>query len=249
MKRSGLLTCGLVLLACVAHGCGGAGARPRPAPGRAALVVTVRAEPKSGYRDTTGQSGAYEVGAVGAGRVYETIDYRALDDIVVWVEPAGAAEAPAPAQLLAIDVGRPSGALRVSGLNEPWTIRNSAPEPLPVYARYESGDVVDIGTVAPGATAAHQPKEPGLVEILSDPRPDALARVYVAPVPSTGGGRLARVVRSGAKEAFNDLPPGPARVHAWHPRLPGSSATVTLRAGATTGANLAVGVNRLPKVP
>src|SRR5688572_18316975 len=144
MKRSGLLTCGLVLLACVAHGCGGA--RPRPAPGRAALVVTVRAEPKSGYRDTTGQSGAYEVGAVGAGRAYETIDYRALDDIVVWVEPAGAVEVPAPPESLAIDVGRPSGALRVSGLNEPWTIRNSAPEPLPVDARYESGDVVDLRT-------------------------------------------------------------------------------------------------------
>src|SRR5688572_18914088 len=81
----------VALLVSVA-GCGAnkSGADPdtgaKPAPGRAALSVTVRAEPKRGWRDPRRESATYDMSTVGTGRAYETIDYGALDDIVVWVD-------------------------------------------------------------------------------------------------------------------------------------------------------------------
>jgi hypothetical protein len=239
----------VAMLAC-ACGCGSnktGAAEPAsaPAPDRAALTVTVRAEPKLGYRDPRRDSATYDMSMIGAGRAYEPVEYAALDDVVVWVEVPGESSA---SQTITIDVGRPSTPLKVCGTRDAWKIENSGAEGLAVYARYESGDVSDLGTVAPGATVSHHPKSHGFVELLSDARPYPLARVYVAPIPTAGANR-ARVVNSGRRVAFNDLPPGAARVTAWHPRLPGSSTQVNLVPGATGSATLVIGVNQLPKIP
>ena len=238
----------VTLLMCI-EGCGAnksrADAVPPPAPGRAALSVTVRAEPKQGWRDPRRDSATYDMSMIGAGQAYEPVEYAALDDVVVWVESPGEPQA---SQTITIDVARPTAPVKVCGTRDSWQIENSGGEGLAVYARYESGDVTDLGTVAPRASVAHQPKSQGLVEIVSDARPQPLARVYVAPIPTAGANR-ARVVKGGQRVVFNDLPPGPARVTAWHPRLPGSSAQVNLAPGATGSATLVIGVNQLPKVP
>ena len=238
----------VVLLAC-ACGCSsnnkGAGATAPPAPGRAALSVTVRAEPKQGWRDPRRDSATYDMSMIGTGQAYEPVEYAALDDVVVWVELPGEPQA---SQTITIDVARPNAPVKVCGTRDSWRIENSGGDGLAVYARYESGDVTDLGTVAPRASVAHQPKSQGLVELISDARPQPLARVYVAPVPTAGANR-ARVVKGGQRVVFSDLPPGPARVTAWHPRLPGSSAQVNLAPGATGSATLVVGVNQLPKIP
>jgi hypothetical protein len=250
----GALVALLLLLLLCAAGCGsnksGAGANaPQPAPGRAALSVTVRAEPKQGWRDPRRQSETYDMSMIGAGQAYEPVEYAALDDVVVWVEAPGEPQA---SQTITIDLARPSGPVRVCGTRDSWKIENAGAEGLTIYARYETGDVTDLGAVAPRATITHQPKSHGLVEILSDARPQPLARIYVAPIPTAGAGanaNRARVVKSGQRVVFNDLPPGAARVTAWHPRLPGSSTQVNLAPGAAGSAALVVGVNQLPKIP
>ena len=238
----------VALLAC-ACGCesnkAGAGARDAPAPDRAALSVTIRAEPKQGWRDPRRDSAIYDMSMVGVGQAYEPVEYAALDDVVVWVESPGEPQA---SQTITMDVARPDATLKVCGTRDAWKIENSGADGLALYARYESGDVIDLGTVTPGASVSHQPTALGFVEILSDARPQPLARVYVAPIPSASGNR-ARVVKGGQRIVFNDLPPGAARVAAWHPRLPGSSAQVDLAPGATGRAALVVGVNQLPKIP
>ena len=237
----------LLLLACAA-GCGSSksGAQAAPAaPGRAALAVTVRAEPKKGWRDPRTHDTQYETSMIGAGRAYETVEYAQLDDIVVWVESSEASQA---AQTITLDVARPGTPIVVSGTRDTWQLDNAGADPLPVYARFESGQVVDLGTIAPRGSVRHVPTSTGYVELLSDARAEPLARLYVAPIPTVSGDR-ARVVRGGTKAEFNDLAPGSARVAAWHPRLPGSSAAVNLTAGATNSATLVVGVNQLPKIP
>jgi hypothetical protein len=220
---------------------------PTPAPDRAAVAVQVRAEPKKGWKDPAAQ-GSYDPVAFGGSRAFRTINYANLDDIVVWIETPGAPQ-PADAQhTLTLDIGRPSGNIHASGLRDSWRIRNSAPEPLPAFARYESGRVVDLGTVSPGGEASHRPVEAGFVEIVCDPRPEAVAQVYVVPIPTAAGGR-AQVVANGARVVFNDLAPGgTARVACWHPRLPGSATDVPLVGGVTSNATLIVGVNQLPKI-
>lgn len=221
---------------------------PKPAPDRAALSVLIRAEPKSGWRDADSQRSAYEPGEVGRSRAYETLNYSAIDDIVVWVEPSDPTSSDIGTERLTIDVGRPSMTMHACGLRDSWTIQNSAPEALPIYASYESGSVVDLGTLAPGGQVTSAPREPGLVLIMTDIRPDPLAQIYVAPVPTSAAGRV-QVTQSGTKVVFNNLPPGPARVSCWQPRLPGSGSSVLLTAGATTNATLVVGVDLLPQVP
>jgi hypothetical protein len=67
--------------------------------------------------------------------------------------------------------------------------------------------------------------------------------LYIAPT------RHATITQAGRRVTFDDLPPGPARVSSWHPRLPGSQAQVTLQAGRVSSCTLVVGVNALPKVP
>lgn len=231
-----------LLLAC-ATGCASnksKDASRAPAPGRAALSVTVRAEPKRGWRDPRRESATYDMSTVGTGRAYETIDYGALDDIVVWVDASDDATS---TNTLTIDVAQPSTPIKVCGPRDTWTIENSGAEPLAIYARQESGDVTDLGSVAPRATVAHQPQATGFIEILSDARPYPMARVYVAP------SSRACVLKGGRPVTFEDLPPGPALVTAWHPRLPGATARVELTPGATRKATLVIGVNQLPKVP
>lgn len=235
----------IAVVVCCA-GCGASG--PKPAPGRAALTVLVRAEPKAGWRDADSQTSSYDIGDVGRGRAFETLNYSALEGIVVWVQPSDPAGAAPRSQRLTIDVGRPSTTMHACGLRDSWSIQNSAPESLPIYAVYESGRVIDLGMLPPGGQMAQTPREPGLVQIMCDIRPDPLAQVYVAPVPTAADGRV-RVTQSGARIAFRDLPPGPARVSCWHLRLPGSGASVTLVPGATATVTVVVGVNLLPTAP
>ncbi len=235
-----------LMIGIIGAGCGSSGSKPPP--DRAALSVLVRAEPKAGWRDSGAQSSGYDVGEVGRPRAFETVNYSALDDIVVWVQPSDPPGTDLGSLRLTIDVGRPSMTMHASGLRDSWTIANSAPEALPIYAVYESSRVVDLGTVSSGGQVTATPREPGLVLIMCDIRPDPLAQIYVAPVPTASAGRV-RVVQGGSKVVFNDLPPGPARVSCWQPRLPGSGQSVTLIPGQTANATLIVGVNLLPQLP
>jgi hypothetical protein len=111
--------------------------------------------------------------------------------------------------------------------------------------RNDAGEVVSLGTIEPGGQIEISPHLLGAWELMLDSRPEPVARVYAAPSRIV---RATRAARNGTTVSFRDLPPGPATVCCWHPRLPGSTAAVVLVPGEVARANLVVTVNTLPKV-
>jgi hypothetical protein len=209
---------------------GCAPAAPEPAaaaaPDRAALVVTVKAEPKKGWHDPKDDSTYAAMSQIGLAKQFETVDYSALDEIVVWVET----QTPDPGPATDLTIVRAQPTLLVAGPGARWSL------PAGAYLRTEDGRALN-----PGNPAVAQVR--GFVEVMRESSPEPIARVYVAP------SRFVKLAESGKKVTFNDLPPGPAKVVSWHPRLPGSQTTVNLEPGKSTAATLTVGVNTLPKIP
>lgn len=213
-------------------GCASSGTASAPAhPDRAALVVTVKAEPKKGWHDPKTDSAYAGLADIGAGRQFETIDYETLNEIVVWVRVSD--ETHSPFAPLVIDPTKPDPALRVISTGTPLLVQ---PAHRDVFLRTEAGNVMSL-------SGGSVPKLLGYVEVLADPNPQPVARLYIVPGPYVS------MTESGRPVRFDNLPPGPARVIAWHPRLPGSQAEVSLVAGKTAPVALKLGVNSLPKAP
>jgi hypothetical protein len=226
----------------ISGGCAGGGgsATARPMPGRASLTVTVRAEQKTGWRDPAAQGSDYAPAQLGLGPEYTTINYAALDEIVVWVQTDAPIES--PAEKLRVDLATSPAALLVAGAGATWQISNSSPQAQSAFIRNDAGEIHDIGPVGAGATSEVSPKLTGPLELLVDSRPEPMARVFVAPSAAV------RVVKTRQRVVFNDLPPGPVTVSCWHARLPGSTQRVVLQPDQNTHAQLVVTVNQLPKV-
>ena len=93
-----------------------------------------------------------------------------------------------------------------------------------------------VERLEPGAGIAVRAERPGPVEIflLGADEPSV---VWVAPGPWTRPGPDGRY-------ALVDLPPGPATLRAWHPRLPGAVAEVELHADEITPLDFELGVGR-----
>lgn len=233
------LLCALVISGCAGSGGGGQAVAPSN-PNAASLTVIVKAEPKSGWRDP-GQTSDYEPARVGMGTAFKTLDYSDLDEIVVWVSTSS----PIPIQPpnLKIDIAKPVETELVAGSGAIWQIRNSTKSAEVLFLRAESGQVQNLGGIVPGGLTEFSPELSGPLELLADSRPQPIARVFVAPSP------VARIVKARQKVAFNNLPPGPATVSCWHPRLPGSTADVVLQPGQNSTVTLTLTVNQLPKVP
>jgi hypothetical protein len=198
-------------------------------PDRARLVVTLKAEPKKGWHSPRDQSEYAGTAQVGQGKQFETVDYSALDEIVVWVEPA-AVEASQVTDIT-IDLGAAKPSLRVVPIGAVWFVKGGS-----AYLRSEDGRVMNLAS-------SSRPNIRGYVEVMVETKPEPVARLYVTPT------RFAQVGESNKKLTIDDLPPGPAKIVCWHPRLPGSQANIDLQAGQSTSATLTVGVNTLPKIP
>ena len=239
--------------------CGGGavGCRAPTGPG---LHVTVRAEPKKGYRQPS-ISPTGEVFAYGATVEpspgndppaqpepgFELIDYRRLGGIIVWVEPVGASQGagpPPPPLNAAVDLQTSDRQdvqdvhlASVGGRVSFNTVRGG---PTTFLVRGEDGEVRELSGGAP----AFVPRGAGLLEVLSADDEDTdepFARVFVAPTSR------ARKVRTGERVTFAPLPPGTYRVTTWHPILPGRSEVVEVPAGPLVKRTITVGVNALPK--
>lgn len=225
---------------------------PHPANGLAELKVTARAEPKEGVREPSRGVAVYDRPANsqygGGSGAFEQIDYASLENIVVWVQPAGAAPTTAPvgasaAPALRVEVGNPAaGADRIVAATTKQTLIfvNRASRPMTIYSVSDGNDF-DLGRVAPGGERSYIVRSPGLIEVLTDSSNRPLARVYAAPTAHVA------VTHSGGEVTFNDLPPGQYRVVSWHPRLPGSQTTVELAPNQVQATTITVGVNGLPK--
>lgn len=212
--------------------------------GVTALEVTVHAESKSGWQDPRKQSD-YTGLRPGEAKAFETVDYTNLNEIVLWLEPQlqpGAAGVVSSAGNLSINLGTTRPNLMVAGRGSIWDFRNATGKAEQVFLRMDSGKVVNLGSIA-GPGQSFSPDVVGLVEVMLASKPEPIARVYVAP------SAFVRVVAAGTPVMFVALPAGPAKLVAWHPRLPGASTEINLEPGKTTRTSLTIGVNSLPKTP
>ena len=227
-------------------------------PGLSAVRIEVRATPKRGYVGPSAQIGpggdAYGMefeSATGPREAasFERVDYRALDDIVVWIEPRSDAVASESAQdepPVVITVSAPSAQhldvpLFVIGVGGRVEFVNRSGRDVLIYS-VSDANAFDAGVLAPDGVASYRAVSPGLIEVLCESRDDPIAFVYVAPT------RWAKRGRSGSDVVFTDLRPGRCRVSCWHRRLPGSNTDVVLVADKITRAVVSAGVNALPKV-
>lgn len=214
----------------------------------ATLVVEVEALPhkdaKRGARDPyTGKS---EGDAYGL----ERVDYKKLDEIVVYAvpEPAPGSEALALAPRAAEVSGQPvklgeRPPLLVASVGGVLRITNTT-DAAQTYSCVAEGNQFEFVSVPPGESREFTLKATGLIEILMDSADEPTARVFVAPTPWVS------IAKAGDDVKFEDLPAAKCKVVSWHPRLPGVEREVTLSDKKRTKAEVSVGVRDagLPKV-
>jgi hypothetical protein len=233
----------LLLAMMLPLGCGDA-APAGPAKGKANLVVTVVAKPKTGAKGFRSYkpSEADKVAATASTGDFELVDYEHLDGIVVWFEIPKATDGSLASTVKVAVKPKPDKVeLLAVSLGDSVVFENKGSRRLRLYSVSERNEF-DLGETAPGDIASHAFTSPGLVELLDGDAFDIIARIYVAP------GRGARVVHPGTATTFRDLDPGAYRVVAWHERLPGAERDVMLTADGTRELDLLIGVNALPKV-
>ena len=255
----------------VLAGCA-AGPSPKPRGDAAAIVVEVVAKPKEGTKvHRFAKVPVYDAApqpAPPSGQ-FELVDYSALDDVIVWLEPAAAAnatpdgETAAPSQTSApgeatrdrednaagVTASQPPLTVEVTGATHPDDVRaasvgqelvfrNRGPEALSLYSVSDDNDF-DLPEIPAGGEARYTVRAAGMIEVLADPADPPVALVYA--VESAWVART----RSGGRVVFGDVPPGSYEAVSWHPRLPGSTAPLTLAPGGVTRVALNVGVNAL----
>src|SRR4051794_37599479 len=245
----------LLLLSFALAGCGSS----LPA-GMGGLKVTPQAEPKAGYRQPDDLSGGYVAGVDGPADAndsrrnpFRLIDYRNLEDIVVYLVPengAVSAGGSSGSGSITIDAGRPGGegrqGLSVASVGGELIVRNTASRPMSVYLRSGAGTLTDVGAVPPGGSKLASLKSPGSLTLFRETGQaddEKLADIYVAPTS------WVRKTLSGETISFAPIPPGRYTLTVWHPRLPGSQQSVDVAPGGYTSVSVKIGVNPLPKVP
>jgi hypothetical protein len=231
----------------------------KPQPGAAAVVLDVKAKPKAGTKaEHFTRVPVYDAAPRAAKPTgeYEHVDYDALGDIVVWLEPANgtgdavAAEtAPttspsAPRKAIGVKVraGHPADTMHAAHIGQPVVLLNAGDQAVTLYSVSDGNDF-EFAPLQPGQASSFETKSEGLIEVLADPSQPPVATIYAAP------SKYAARARSGKTVVFKDVPPGAYQAVAWHPRLPGSTANVgEVAAGQVKRATLQLGVNDLPKV-
>lgn len=223
------------------------------------MTIAVRAEAKPGT--TPGQGapkGVDPYGAddgSGAGSVYAGVNYRRLEDIVVWLEPAGAIDAPRDAwgaeaiEPVVIDIRPARAGERASvvpvfgaGVGQTVRLRNDSGAPLRVFS-FAEGNEFRVGPLAPGAKADWPAAKPGVFEVLTSAHDEPVAEVVVAPT------RFVQRARAGDEVKFARVPAGSWTARAWHRRIPAAPAPVEVKPGARAEAALTLTVESLPDAP
>ena len=216
-----------LLGACAALlGCAGA---PAPAPGRAAAWGYVRLVPHEGWTPAPAGGGAY-----GDRRLADVtlVDYGRPGFAVVWAD----GPTPAPGRL----------ALQIRG-----AAARAALEPAhgavgvggELLVTNESADAHLLSVPAagvlrrlpPGTSASIPVERAGELTLFLLDAPGQGARVFAPPGPFA-------VASEAGRFELADLPPGPRRLHVWHPRFPPAVRSVELAPGRAQRVDLELGV-------
>lgn len=219
----------------------GCGPPIRIKPGLSAVRIRIDARPKTGYREPSSATYRVSDAPPNVGD-FERVNYRSLDDIVVWIEPmASAWQRPTPPEVV-VSIGEPQTArLHVSSRGGILRVR-AGDEPETIYS-VSAGNQFDFGRLDANEQVTWQIAGAGVIEVWSAQRDEPVAVVYVAPTP------WVRRASGGETVIFTDLPPGMCRISCWHERLPGSSRMIELVADEAVSARLTVEVNSLPPPP
>jgi len=231
----------------------GCSSGPKIAPGKSAAEIAIKAEPKKGYHppsDPASYAGgtADQLSSPSApGGQMALLDYNALYNIVVWLEPVSGAVPSSTPQSIAL--GSPNSKTvddsspRVAAVGDRLIILNRASKTDTFYLRFDDGSVSDIGSIGAGRSGAYTLKRPGAQSVISDSLDKPIDRLFVTSSP------LYKVTHCNSTVTFSDLDPGEYRLRSWHYRLPGSSTNLTLAPNKVSKSTVIIGVNALPKVP
>jgi hypothetical protein len=221
---------------------------PPPAPGMANVRVNVIAERKMGVVAPEDRVSVYDDAPAanknGSG-AFERVDYSALDEIVVWMQPnenvRGAASGIAPASV-EVEAKKSAAGLSLAVSVGQHVVVHNRGSRAGVFYSVSDGNAFDLGSIPAGGQGVFTVGSTGLIEILSDASKDPVAEIYAAP------SRWVSLAHSGGSVDFMNLPPGRYKIVSWHPRLPGYEAGITLSPNQIGAADIKVGVNALPKV-
>ncbi len=204
---------------------------PSPTPGRGTLFGDLRLIPHAGVNMPASGDSAYQDRRM---RDVEFVDYSRPGFAVVWLDGgdppnvsgrvlirASEFETRLEPEWVAVSAGGTLNLLNTT--RETHTV--SCPS-LGVVRRLAPGDALELPVSDAGAHAL----------FLLD-RPQVEGGVFAAPGP------FAVLTRTGHFE-LRDLSPGPARLHAWHPRFPPVERGVAVVADETLRVDLELGVGR-----
>jgi hypothetical protein len=210
--------------------------------GAATLMVHVQADPKAGAGPAPQKVQVYDSQKPIDRGAFAKVDYSDLDEIVVWLEPAVAAQARPKPDTIDIDPAKPPISLTDAvSVGQQLTLHNVSSSPLTIYSVSDGNDF-DFESVPANGQVEYTVRSPGLIEVLTSAKSDEPVKIYAAPSP------WVKMAHAGETLIFNNLPPGKYRLVSWHPRIPGSQTEVNLSADQTTDTSIDVSVNSLPKV-
>ena len=203
-----------------------------PAPGTGTLWGYVHAVPRAGVTPGRRPADSYADRRL---RDVEFVDYRRPGFAVVYVEgeppPAGNGRLIIEGSLLGARFAPAYAAVGVGGRvvlrNADWVAHTVSCPSAGFLHRLAPGEEGELPTRVSGAAP---------VFLLDAPRVQGL--LFVSPGPYA-------VASPEGRWELPDLPPGPRRLHAWHPRLPPGSSETEVQSGRATRVDLDVGVGNL----
>jgi hypothetical protein len=167
------------------------------------------------------------------------VDYSDPGAAVVWVDRPPLSDERVDLEIRTTPLGvRLAPSLAVVGIGGWIQLMNRSGQAQTISVPEEGW----VRVLEPGERIEWTPPAPGerSVFLLGDSSDEL--RLFVSP------GRHARVAAGGRWE-LPDLAPGPARLSAWHPRLPGPTHELEVTAGEVARVDLEVGVDALHPDP
>jgi hypothetical protein len=213
-----------------------ASAPPPPAPGKGTLYGELHLLPRAGVTMPAANDPAYQDRAMRDARI---MDYSRPGFAVVYLDggapPGERVTATIRANEFETRLEPRWLALAAGGV---VAVSNASAEPHTVSCP----DLALVARLAPGESLEIQAKTAGAHSVFLLDLPQVESGFFAAPGPYA-------VLTEDARFELRDLPPGHARLRAWHPRLPPTARAVDVIADRAERVDLELGVGRAEGSP